>query len=239
MSKAPRRRAREGKISYFAQAEGPTLFGACEAAHPRWLAFIGCCTLAGLRWGEAAALEREDIEFKAAVIHLQRTISDKTGKVKVCKDGEDRFVPLSPRLAIWRRRHLEAVDLDGQLGEWAPEARALVFPNTRGHIGGHSTFMEHVWQPLLKSVKLKYRKPHSMRQGSGVSLRLGVHAWALLHPTRPRGQRGPGAITDPGSKFFGKIPRPSPTPRGDPVLLRKKRMNEQSGPRLLATSWPR
>ena len=97
MSKAPSRRARQGKISYFTQAEGPTLFGACEAAYPRWLAFIGCCTLAGLRWGEAAALEREDIEFKAGVIHVQRTISDKTGKVKVCKDGEDRFVPLSPQ----------------------------------------------------------------------------------------------------------------------------------------------
>ena len=163
MSKAPSPRARQGKISYFTQAEGPALFAACEAVNPRWLAFIGCCTLAGLRWGEAAALEREDIEFKAGVIHVQRTISDKTGKVKVCKDGEDRFVPLSPKLAIWLRRHLEAVDLDGQLGEWGPEARALVFPNTRGHIGRHSTFMEHVWQPLLKSAKLKYRKPHSMR----------------------------------------------------------------------------
>ena len=65
--------------------------------------------------------------------------------------------------ATWLRRHLEAVDLDGQLGEWGPEARALVFPNTRGHIGRHSTFMEHVWQPLLKTAKLKYRKPHSMR----------------------------------------------------------------------------
>ena len=99
----------------------------------------------------------------AGVIHVQRTISDKTGKVKSCKDGEDRFVPLSPQLATWLRRHLGAVDLDGQLGEWSPEARALVFPNTRGHIGRHSTFMEHVWQPLLKAAKLKYRKPHSMR----------------------------------------------------------------------------
>ena len=53
--------------------------------------------------------------------------------------------------------------LDGQLGEWDLEARALVFPNTRGRIGRHSTFMEHVWQPLLKTAKLKYRKPHSMR----------------------------------------------------------------------------
>jgi hypothetical protein len=37
------------QISYFAQAEDHMLFAACEAAYPRWLAFIGCCTLAGLR----------------------------------------------------------------------------------------------------------------------------------------------------------------------------------------------
>jgi integrase len=163
MSKAPSKRARHGKIAYFTQAEGPTLFAACEAAYPRWLAFIGCCTLAGLRWGEAAALERDDIDFKAAVIHVQRTISDKTGHVKACKDGEDRFVPLSPRLGAWLRRHLEAVALDGQVAEWGPEARALVFPNSRGHIGRHSTFMEHAWQPLLKAAGLRYRKPHAMR----------------------------------------------------------------------------
>jgi hypothetical protein len=49
MSKGLSRRARQGKISYFTQAEGPTLFRPCEAVYPRWLAFIGCCTLAGLR----------------------------------------------------------------------------------------------------------------------------------------------------------------------------------------------
>jgi integrase len=163
MSKGKSKRARQGQLSYFTQAEGPKLFAACEAKFPRWLAFIGCCTLAGLRWGEAAALEREDIDFTAGVIHVQRTVSDKTGEVKMCKDGEDRYVPLSPTLAKWLHRHLETVQLEGQLGEWSPEARALVFPNTRGNIGRHSTFMEHVWQPLLKAAGLRYRKIHAMR----------------------------------------------------------------------------
>ena len=44
-----------------------------------------------------------------------------------------------------------------------PEQRALVFPNRAGRIGGYSTFLEHVWSPLLAKAGLRYRKPHSMR----------------------------------------------------------------------------
>ena len=47
--------------------------------------------------------------------------------------------------------------------EWDAEARQLVFPNSRGRIGRHSTFLQHVWQPLLKSAGLPYRKIHAMR----------------------------------------------------------------------------
>jgi len=150
-------------MTHFRQEEGPQLFGTAAAAFPRWLAFIACCTLAGLRWGEAASLEGEDIDWKANVIHVRRTVCDKTGKVKATKDGEDRYVPLSRQLAGWLREHLQAVALEGQVKQWSPDQRALVFPNTRGRIGRYSTFMEHCWQPLLLKAGLRYRKPHSMR----------------------------------------------------------------------------
>jgi integrase len=163
MSKYGSKRARHGRMTYFRQEEGPQLFSTASAGFPRWLAFIGCCTLAGLRWGEAAALEREDIDWKAGVIHVRRTVCDKTAEVKVCKDGEDRFVPMSRRLAEWLRRHLAAMVLEGQLKQWTPEQRTLMFPNSRGHIGRYSTFLEHVWRPLLLKAGLRYRKAHSMR----------------------------------------------------------------------------
>src|SRR5262249_50371482 len=132
MGKYPSKRARHGRMTYFRQEEGPQLFGTADDAFPRWLAFIGCCTLAGLRWGEAAALEFEDIDWKASVIHVRRTVCDKTGKVKATKDGEDRYVPLSRQLAAWLRQHLEAITLEGQVKHWSPDQRALVFPNSRG-----------------------------------------------------------------------------------------------------------
>jgi integrase len=163
MSKNPSKRSRHGKTTFFEQEEGPSLFSTCAAGFPRWLAFIGCCTLAGLRWGEAAALERRDLDFKKSVIHVRRSVCDKTGEVKDCKDHEDRFVPMSRQLAAWLQKHLETMALEGQGKEWTPEQRALVFPNSRGKIGRYSVFLEHIWQPLLLKAGLRYRKSHSMR----------------------------------------------------------------------------
>jgi len=99
MSRYASKRARHGRMTYFRQEEGSQLFGTASAGFPRWLAFIGRCTLGGLRWGEAAALEREDVDWKAGVIHVRRSVCDKTAEVKACKDGEDRFVPMSQHLA--------------------------------------------------------------------------------------------------------------------------------------------
>lgn len=163
MAKYPSKRARQGRFTYFTQEEGPPLFATCAAAFPRWLAFIGCCTLAGLRWGEVAALEWDDVDWKGSVLHVRRTVCDKTTETKVCKDGEDRFVPMSRQLAAWLRDHRGNVELEGQVREWTPEQRALVFPNRHGRVGRYSAFFEHVWQPLLRKAGLRYRKPHSMR----------------------------------------------------------------------------
>lgn len=163
MTKYPTKRARQSHFTYFKQEEGPKLFTTCAMAFPRWLTFIGCCTLAGLRWGEAAALETTDIDFQKSVLHVQRTVCDKTGRVKLTKDKEDRHVPMSRQLATWLRQHLANVELEGQVRGWDAEQRVLVFPNSRGKVGRHSTFMEHVWQPLLLKAGLRYRKPHSMR----------------------------------------------------------------------------
>jgi integrase len=163
MTRAPSRRARQGRLTYFTHEEGPPLFATCAAAFPRWLPFIGCCTLAGLRWGEAAALEWPDVDIKRGVLHVRRSVCDKTRTVKVCKDGEDRFVPMSRQLSAWLQAHRANVALEGQVCGWTPEQRALVFPNRRGRIGRYPTFLAHVWQPLLQKAGLRYRKPHSMR----------------------------------------------------------------------------
>ena len=59
-----------------------------KALFPRWCAFIQTGLLAGLRWGESAALYRGDIDWRRSRIHVQRTWCDKTGQIDAPKDSE-------------------------------------------------------------------------------------------------------------------------------------------------------
>jgi integrase len=171
MSKTPSRRALQGRTEHFAHEEVAQLFGTAAALVPRWRTFLAVQILAGLRYGEAAALERTDIDFRKGLLHVRRSWSDRIGQVKDVKDHEDRYVPLAAlggeRLAGWLRAQLEAITLEGQVGEWSVAQRQLVFPNLAGRPQWHSSFLELVWQPLLEKAGLPYRKIHAMRHTFG------------------------------------------------------------------------
>ena len=53
--------------------------------------------------------------------------------------------------------------LEGQVKDWTPEQRALVFPTSAGRIARYTHFLESVWQPLLSKAGLPYRKYHATR----------------------------------------------------------------------------
>ena len=163
IGKRAQRRARQHAAAYFAQAEAPQLLATARALFPRWHAFILTGLLAGLRWGESAALRVGDIDFTRGRIRVERTWSAKAGRIEAPKDHEGRHVKASPALLAALRAHLEAVALEGQVQDWNAEQRALVFPNKAGRIMQYSTFLEDVWQPLLAKAGLPYRKYHSTR----------------------------------------------------------------------------
>jgi hypothetical protein len=58
VGKRAHRRARSSAAAYFSQEEGPQLVATARALFPRWSAFILTGLVAGLRWGESAALYR-------------------------------------------------------------------------------------------------------------------------------------------------------------------------------------
>lgn len=164
IGKGAHRKARHRKAVFFAQEEGPQLVGTARALFPRWHGFILTGLLAGLRWGESAALCKTDIDWRRGRIHVQRTFSEKSNKVEpLCKDGDDRWVKASPALLAALREHIDAVDLEGQVKGWTPEQRQLVFPNKAGRITRYGHFLESVWQPLLAKAGLPYRKYHATR----------------------------------------------------------------------------
>ena len=163
VGKGAHRKARRHVAAFFAQEEGPQLVGTAKALWLRWAPFILTGLLGGLRWGESAALDRTDIDWTRRRIHVQRTYSEKGGRIEPCKDGEDRWVKASPALLAALRDHLVAMELEGQVKDWTPQQRALDFPTAAGRIVRYSHFLEGVWQPLLSKAGLPYRKYHATR----------------------------------------------------------------------------
>ena len=150
-------------LAFFSQEEGPQLTATAKALFPRWHPFILTGLLAGLRWGESAALYKTDIEWRRGRIHVQRTFSEKASAILPCKNSEDRWVKASPALLAALRSQVDAMDLEGQVKEWDIEQRQLVFPTLNGRITRHGHFIETVWHPLLSKAGLPYRKYHATR----------------------------------------------------------------------------
>jgi integrase len=150
-------------VVFFAQEEGPQLVATAKALWPRWAPFVLTGLLAGLRWGESAALYRSDIDWQRGRLHVQRSFCSKGGPVAACKNGKDRWVKASPALLAALRDHLAAMELEGQVKEWTPEQRQLVFPSPAGRFASYTHFLDEVWRPLLSKAGLPYRKYHSTR----------------------------------------------------------------------------
>jgi integrase len=163
IGKGAHRKARRGAAAYFTQDEGPVLIEAATALYPRWAPFILTGLLAGLRWGESAALRRSDIDWRRGYLTIERTVSDKGHRIEPVKDGEPRRVKMSPALQAALHDHVEAMKLEASVRDWSPEQRALVFPTTYGQVLRHPYFLEHIWQLLLSKAGLPYRKYHATR----------------------------------------------------------------------------
>ena len=152
-----------GRLDYFTQEEGPILTRAAQAFFPRWYPFILTDLLGALRWGETAALQKSDIDWRRGRLHVERTISDRGRCIEECKDHEARTVTATPALLAALREHVDAVDLEGLTKGWNEKSCSWVFPMWYGHPVRYSHFQSKVWKPLLAKAGLKYRSYHKTR----------------------------------------------------------------------------
>jgi integrase len=93
----------------------------------RWRMLVLLAAWCALRWSEATALQRSDVDFEAGVIHVQRAVvrGPKGKEVKKPKsDAGTRDVPIPPFLIDPLREHLET--------HAAPGDQGLVFPADNG-----------------------------------------------------------------------------------------------------------
>lgn len=99
--------------------------------------------LAGLRPGEAVALEWEAIDFEAGIILVRRQLRE--GRIGVPKSGKEREVPILPSLSAvlraWRKKN--------------PKAE-LVAPSLRKSATGKTKFLN--WRTIKNAMKKAFKK---------------------------------------------------------------------------------
>jgi len=115
IGRQPSKRSRKRDLQWFPQTEAKILLEACRGLKPRWCAFLMVGFGGGLRWGEITGLVKSDIDWPRQRVHVQRTWSEDGGRIEPCKDGEDRWVKLTPATMAALRAHCESMDLEGSL----------------------------------------------------------------------------------------------------------------------------
>ena len=107
-----------GNVPFFTVEEMPKVLDAFKALHPRWHPFVLTGFLGGLRYGEIAALHRDDLDAKHSILTVQRGMS--SGKIGQTKTNKVRHVKVSPMLLRALQAHMEAMALDAQAGSGRP-----------------------------------------------------------------------------------------------------------------------
>lgn len=147
----PRQRKREATMVIPTPADVKSLL---DAADGRFRVFVAVCAFAGLRLGEAAALQFDDIDFLRRQLHVRRQVQRVGGgkvDIRLPKYNSERTIPMPDQLVEILARHAE---LDHR-GAWL-FAGAEDDPPHQNTIG-------HRWRVTQKAAKVSGYRLHDLR----------------------------------------------------------------------------
>jgi integrase len=130
-----------------------------DAIDARYQAMVLLATWAGLRFGEAAALRRGDIDLRLGTVRIERQLQElRTGELREGPPKTDagrRTIALPPHIESELALHLESRVAAGEA--------ALVFTSPDGTPLRRSNFNRRVWQPACKAMGLRGFHFHDLR----------------------------------------------------------------------------
>src|SRR5215470_4778724 len=132
-----------------------------------WYPLVLTLDRAGLRVGEALALEVSDVRFEARRLRIRQALSDRTGELETPKHGP-REVDLSPGLAEVLEAHLSGLEVSanrggGKIGKW-------LFPSEAGTPLDHAN-VRRALRRLSKTAGLERALcPQDLRHTFGSTL---------------------------------------------------------------------
>ncbi|WP_447979043.1 tyrosine-type recombinase/integrase [Candidatus Nitrospira bockiana] len=167
-------RRRKSEIDPFTRDEQQALLAGMQAFKPEDFPLLFTLVRAGLRIGEAVALERPDLDFANPAIIVSKNFTN--GHLEAYpKNNKSRRVDMSARLVEVLKAHLQTQDLEAALKNVPPPR--LVFPGKRGSYLDVKSWREDVFYALIDRVStervkqglspIRRRGPHHLR-----------HTWA-------------------------------------------------------------
>jgi integrase len=117
----------------------------------------------GLRYGEAAALQRRNVDLLRRRLHVDSSLAEVSGRMYLgsTKAQQARIVPLPPSLADALAEHMQRV---------APARDAFVFTAPRGEPLRYPNFYRRVWVPALTAAHVPHVGVHVLRHSAAAAL---------------------------------------------------------------------
>jgi integrase len=146
----------------------------CEMAEPQYSLLILVLGRLGLRFGEAAGLERRHVDVLRRRLKVEQSASEVAGQMIIgpTKTYRQRSVPVPTSLMAALQEHLRT-----KVGA-SPEAP--VFSGPRGGRLRHSAFYGRVWRPALKGLHLPSVGLHVLRHSAAaLQISLGAQPKAI------------------------------------------------------------
>jgi integrase len=131
-----------------------------DALAPAYDALALVMAFGGLRWGEAVALRRRDVDVERGRLIVSRSLVENPGGgflFKGTKTDRARTVALPPGVVGRLVQHLSGIPDDQE---------TLVFTSSEGRPLRRSNFNRRYWQPALSRARLENVTPHDLRHTS-------------------------------------------------------------------------
>ncbi len=125
-----------------------------DASDPRFRAFVGLCAFAGLRLGEATALQVDDVDFLRRQLQVSRQVQRRTGgglDIRLPKYNSERTVHIPDALVEMLAQHVEQ-------GLWCPWLFAGV-----DHQPPHQNTVGYRWRTTLIRAGVEGVRLHDLR----------------------------------------------------------------------------
>jgi len=129
---------------------------------PRYYPFLLALARAGLRLGEALALQWGDIDWHGRFMEIQRAYCHRSRKIQSPKNGKTRRVDMSQQLTDTLKALLVERKKDTLLNGWG-EVPLLVFVSERGIILDGDHIRGRAFRTVLKKAGLRHIRIHDLR----------------------------------------------------------------------------